>query len=134
MGRSPSDFFYLLPTSKLIINSFCTSLVSNLSSLTNNNGVSLLLHTAPNSFVKLLTIVKVLQRLVHGEAGVESSFIIQSKDSWGNNRWENQTQDIFSVRIYQPSVSPLVASQSPHFAEPINPPTCNIHTHCVVDS
>jgi hypothetical protein len=55
--------------------------------------------------------------LVHGEAGVETGFTIQAKDSWGNNRWENQTKDIFSVRVYQPSVSPLVASQLPHFAE-----------------
>ena len=55
--------------------------------------------------------------LVHGEAGVQSSFTIQAKDTWGNNRWDNQTRDVFSVRVYQPSVSPLVASQSPHFAE-----------------
>ena len=55
--------------------------------------------------------------LVHGEAGVESSFTIQAKDTWGNNRWENQTKEVFSVRVYQSSVSPLVASQLPHFAE-----------------
>jgi hypothetical protein len=55
--------------------------------------------------------------LVQGEAGIESSFTIQAKDTHGNNRWENQTRDVFSVRVYQPSVSPLVASQSPHFAE-----------------
>ena len=39
--------------------------------------------------------------LVHGEAGKMSTFTIQSKDT-GNNRWDNQTQDVYRVDVYKP--------------------------------
>ena len=40
--------------------------------------------------------------LVDGEAGKMSTFTIQSKDTWGNNRWENQTHDVYRVDVYKP--------------------------------
>ena len=37
-----------------------------------------------------------------GMAGETSMFTIQAKDTWGNNRWDNQSQNVFRVDAYMP--------------------------------
>ena len=44
--------------------------------------------------------------LVKGTAGVESTFTIQSKDGYGNDRLETQARDLYAVDVFQPTAAP----------------------------
>ena len=44
------------------------------------------------------------QGLVYGVTGQESTFTVQSKDAWGNDRRHSQPQDIFKIHAFEPTL------------------------------